>query len=199
MRLLQRFGVDDALIGDLVEQRQAGRSRVWLWWQLLVAVLAVVARDIAMQPIRFAIGLLLAGLLRYVTIGAWGAYEPWIDMTIARLFLDAVPLNRPPLLVAVACVNAILLAPVWGRDWLRRRSRVSRGHPRLSGSCRGAPCARRRTPARSYDQLGRGSLAASGAARDVRNNHRRLCRERRDGRYDRPAQPRFHRLIAPFA
>jgi hypothetical protein len=113
MRLLQRFGVDDALIGDLVEQRQAGRSRVWLWWQLLVAVLAVVARDIAMQPIRFAIGLLLAGLLRYVTIGAWGAYEPWIDMTIARLFLDAVPLNRPPLLVAVACVNAILLAPVW--------------------------------------------------------------------------------------
>jgi len=113
MRLLTRFGVDDALIGDLVEQRDAGRSRAWLWWQLSVALLAVVARDIAKQPLRFAIALLLAWMLRYVTIGAWSAYEPSIDMTIGRLFLDVVPMSRPPLLVAVACVNAILLAPVW--------------------------------------------------------------------------------------
>lgn len=33
--LLARFGVEDALVGDLVEQRNAGRPRAWLWRTLV--------------------------------------------------------------------------------------------------------------------------------------------------------------------
>jgi len=48
VRLMQRFGVYDALIGDLAEQRRAGRSSVWLWRQTVVAIaarLTAVVRD----------------------------------------------------------------------------------------------------------------------------------------------------------
>jgi hypothetical protein len=44
--LMDRFSVPDALIGDLVEQRRAGRSAVWLWRQAVVAVLETTHRRI---------------------------------------------------------------------------------------------------------------------------------------------------------
>lgn len=113
MTLMRRFGVDDALLGDLVEQRHAGRSRTWLWRQLLVALLAVMVGEIAAHPIRSTTTLLLAVALRYMTIYAWGAYAPSVDMAIGGVLLDAFPLSRPILLIVVGCANAILLAPVW--------------------------------------------------------------------------------------
>jgi hypothetical protein len=47
--LLERFGVkrqNEALIGDLAEEYQAGRSRGWYWWQTLMAMAVAVRRDI---------------------------------------------------------------------------------------------------------------------------------------------------------
>jgi hypothetical protein len=47
--LLERFGVkrqNEALIGDLAEEYQAGRSRAWYWWQTLMAMAVAVQRDI---------------------------------------------------------------------------------------------------------------------------------------------------------
>ena len=38
--LLKNFGVDEAVIGDLVERYQSGRSARWFWWQALRAVFA---------------------------------------------------------------------------------------------------------------------------------------------------------------
>lgn len=38
VRLLARIGADEALIGDLIERRAAGRSALWLWRQIVVAV-----------------------------------------------------------------------------------------------------------------------------------------------------------------
>src|SRR5688572_5154405 len=42
--LLKNLGVEDAVIGDLVEQRDSGRSAGWLWRQVLMAVLHVATR-----------------------------------------------------------------------------------------------------------------------------------------------------------
>jgi hypothetical protein len=47
--LLERFGVkrqNEALIGDLAEEYQAGRSRAWYWWQTLMAMAVAVQRDV---------------------------------------------------------------------------------------------------------------------------------------------------------
>ncbi len=47
--LLERFGVkqqNEALIGDLAEEYQAGKSAAWYWWQTLVAISVAVPRDI---------------------------------------------------------------------------------------------------------------------------------------------------------
>ena len=47
--LMDRFGVPDALIGDLVEQQRAGRSAAWLWRQAVVAVLETTRRRVFSQ------------------------------------------------------------------------------------------------------------------------------------------------------
>src|SRR5262245_10142274 len=94
-RLVERFGVDEFLVGDLIEQRQSGRSRAWLCHQLVVALLAAVARDVVAHPLRSTIAVLVAMVLHYVTINTWGVYGPSIDMTIGGMILDAVALNRP--------------------------------------------------------------------------------------------------------
>jgi hypothetical protein len=47
--LLERFGVkrqNEALIGDLAEEYQAGKSCMWYWWQTLVAIWVTAVRDV---------------------------------------------------------------------------------------------------------------------------------------------------------
>src|SRR5215471_12778000 len=47
--LLERFGVkrqNEALMGDLAEEYQAGKSWAWYWWQTLVAIWVTAVRDI---------------------------------------------------------------------------------------------------------------------------------------------------------
>ena len=111
--LMERFDVDPALIGDLLEQRRAGRSRAWLWRQLIIALLSATTRDVVAHPVRSTTAALLAIGVRYVAIRAWSAYEPVIDMRIGETLLDMVPLNHAALVVAVSWANAILLAPAW--------------------------------------------------------------------------------------
>lgn len=44
--LMDRFGVPEPLVGDLLEERSRHRSALWQWRQTLVAILWTVARDI---------------------------------------------------------------------------------------------------------------------------------------------------------
>jgi hypothetical protein len=44
--LLQRFGAKEALVGDLIERYQRGRSIGWYWRQVLPAILATAYQDI---------------------------------------------------------------------------------------------------------------------------------------------------------
>src|SRR5262249_16443622 len=47
--LLERFGVqrqNEALMGDLAEEYQAGKSWAWYWWQTLVAIAVATIRDV---------------------------------------------------------------------------------------------------------------------------------------------------------
>src|SRR5947208_7195767 len=48
--VMERFAVDGALIGDLVEQHRAGRSALWLWRQTVIAVAARVASTVPSDP-----------------------------------------------------------------------------------------------------------------------------------------------------
>lgn len=48
--LLTRAGLDDALVGDLIEQRHAGRSRIWFWRQVVIAILVGALRGFSFRP-----------------------------------------------------------------------------------------------------------------------------------------------------
>src|SRR5919198_912726 len=61
----------------------------------------------------FELMVLLAILLRDLTIRAWAPYEPSIDMWIGGALVDMVSLGRPAYVIAVSWANAIVLAPAW--------------------------------------------------------------------------------------
>ena len=111
--LLTRVGVDEAMVGDLLEQRHAGRSRAWLGCQVAGAVISVLVRDMAAHPLRATIGALLALGMRSLTIRMWGPHEMSVDGAVGGALLDAVSLGRPAYLIALSWVNALVLAPAW--------------------------------------------------------------------------------------
>ena len=53
---LKHLGLDDAVVGDLVEQHQAGRSAAWFWRQILVAALVGVRRQALVTVGAVALG-----------------------------------------------------------------------------------------------------------------------------------------------
>ncbi len=67
--LLRHFGsarMNDPLMGDLMEERQSGRSRLWFWKQVLVAVFTGLSKDmwnhkiLALRAIAIGWGLSIA-------------------------------------------------------------------------------------------------------------------------------------------
>lgn len=53
-RWMQRCGVDESLVGDLIEQRQAGRSTWWVWRQTIVAIASRIASIARHDPVQTA-------------------------------------------------------------------------------------------------------------------------------------------------
>jgi len=64
--VLQRFGVaqqNQALVGDLAEEYQGGRSAAWLCWQIFVAIRAAVDRDLRSRKLLVARAIAIGWLL----------------------------------------------------------------------------------------------------------------------------------------
>lgn len=78
--LLQAFGRDEALVGDILEEFELRQSRLWLWRQVAVVVLlglpyGIVRRRSQRPKMPLPIGgfgfLAIAVLITYVAPGAW--------------------------------------------------------------------------------------------------------------------------------
>jgi hypothetical protein len=80
---MERVGVEESLIGDLAEQRRAGRSALWLWRQTVIAVaqrFEVIAQQ---DPTRLGIKagvVALALSLPYVWMHFLWHYAVLLDM-----------------------------------------------------------------------------------------------------------------------
>lgn len=65
--VLERLGPpNDALVGDLAEEYRAGRSPVWYWWQVLVAIAFQIRADVRHHWIVMVRSILSGLLLVYV-------------------------------------------------------------------------------------------------------------------------------------
>ena len=82
--LMDRFGVPDALIGDLVERQRAGRSAAWLWRQAVVAIFEASRRSVLNQKgVALVTALVSAAGLLFWVESSWTLYlwlsDKWIN------------------------------------------------------------------------------------------------------------------------
>jgi len=84
--LMQRFSVPDALIGDLVEQQGAGRSSVWLWHQVIVAIVETTHRAIRNQKGNA----LVTGLLSAAAVFVWAESTLALYVWISEKWMHAL-------------------------------------------------------------------------------------------------------------
>lgn len=92
MNLLERFGVDASLLGDLAERRQAGASRVWFWRQAIVAVLLQIVSDLSRHWVlalrALAVGAITTRALSLALRAPAIAANHWFGVTMGNLLLD---------------------------------------------------------------------------------------------------------------
>ncbi len=84
---LRHFGCstkNESIIGDLVEQYQQGRSRVWYWRQVFIAILVSFVTEIRLNKLLAVRALLIGNVLKisslYFLPIAWGWWigpHPW--------------------------------------------------------------------------------------------------------------------------
>jgi hypothetical protein len=83
--LLTRFlagGRRESLIGDLLEEYRSGRSRFWLWRQVIAAIAAGAIAELVDEPLR---ALSAAAVMLVLTLG-------WVESTWALyLWLNRLP------------------------------------------------------------------------------------------------------------
>ena len=80
--VMERFGVDESLIGDLVEQHRAGRSALWLWRQTIIAVAARVAFAAQSDPTTVGVAAVVVAVglaLPYVWMHFLWHYAVMVD------------------------------------------------------------------------------------------------------------------------
>lgn len=107
--LLTRVRVDESLIGDLIEQRRAGRSRDWIWFQAIAAVLGVVLRDVTRHPARALLTVVLGLVLRDLHKALWSVVWHYTNPAVARL----LPLGFMPVGVTLSWTNMLMAVPGW--------------------------------------------------------------------------------------
>jgi hypothetical protein len=74
--LMDRFGVDEGLVGDLTEENAPHRSHVWIWRQAIAAIVGAGARDLRAHPVlsggAVIVGLSLLWLSHDIEDWLWG-------------------------------------------------------------------------------------------------------------------------------
>jgi hypothetical protein len=119
--LLERFDVDEALVGDLAEEHGRNHSRAWFWRQTVVAVIKKGAADVRSHKLlavrAVVIGWMVESLVGWTTKqfvipllqGSWSwRSEVWLD---AQLGFRIVPL---PFLITAA-IGAVVTGWVVAR------------------------------------------------------------------------------------
>jgi hypothetical protein len=106
--LMSRFGVLEALVGDLAEQ--TGQSAYWVWWQTFGAIVTAVARDWSSHWILTCRGILLGQVL----LGLHRTFQSWlwdqVNMPFAQVMF-AIGVRHLPFPGAAA--NTLLAVPGW--------------------------------------------------------------------------------------
>jgi len=129
----------EVLLGDLIEEYLAGRSRTWFWWQVLVAVFVTFLDDVRAHPLQTAraaaVGMITLVALDYLAFKALNAVEffghPWPGISVAAdhvaggvrapttimssWFYLYEPLLTLLAKLATACASAWLVARLHGR------------------------------------------------------------------------------------
>src|SRR5262245_56796927 len=116
---LTEFGCspkNEALIGDLTEEYARGRSRLWYWWQVLVALVAGLIQEVRTHK-ALATRALITG---WLFVSLFASLLPWLYrflremlpaswFTIQWVYLRGLVLPRPVdvLMVVVSCVIAV--------------------------------------------------------------------------------------------
>jgi hypothetical protein len=80
--MLERFGVDESLIGDLIEQYRGGRSPGWLWRQVIVAIAASAAARVRRDRAVIAVSSVVVAVavaLPYVWMSFLWHYVHMVD------------------------------------------------------------------------------------------------------------------------
>lgn len=129
--LLQRFDIDPALIGDLVEQHRAGRSRLWLWRQAAMAIVVSNAtalwghKRLALRAV--AVGVIAVNVLRAPSFFATRELSRLFGMNVGNYLIEAQYESLRWVFLSLSS-----LEPTHGRRLLRHkrgRRLGSRSHP----------------------------------------------------------------------
>jgi len=141
--LLKRFGCspkNDSLLGDLIEQRQLGRPRIWYWNQVLIAIVAGLIGEIREHKLlalrAVAIGWSVPFLYHFVLhpfiVEMLWRLEPWIVVQHPSFYHSYYrDLERfvwgengsLPQFLALQCILGLV------NGWLV--ARLNRGNPRM--------------------------------------------------------------------
>jgi hypothetical protein len=115
---MKRFGVDEVIIGDLTEQRHAGRSVAWLWTQTLGAVAVAILADIRRHPIAAVQAVIVGLILREAHKALWSVLWHYANVGLAR----SLPRGFMPLGVALSWTDMLMAIPGWiAIGWLLAR------------------------------------------------------------------------------
>jgi len=106
--LLDRFGIDESVTGDLVEQRARGRSHVWFWRQALGAIVVAVYRDCRTNPVLVARSMLLGLVAWSASTLLWSSEGQSFNIWIGQIIFDAFGPSRLMLVLTVSMIDVLL-------------------------------------------------------------------------------------------
>lgn len=99
--IFELLGLDDALAGDLLEEHALGRSGIWYWRQVLIAILISIYRDIRDHKVLALRAVATGCAINSLWILLVNFLHPWVPpLAVMRVN----PLNHPLVMVILTQV-----------------------------------------------------------------------------------------------